>query len=341
MDVKKYLVKFKKEFEPRMEEFLAKKEKQAKKLAGNYSEAIKEIRRLNKAGGKRIRPAFIYTAFKACVPHKCGVKRKEEEIWDACLAMELIQAFCLIHDDIMDDANLRRGKITCFKKLGLNKAILTGDVALILADELVPEKAKHYFDLMKFEVAGGQWLDVDQSQVSNESEIMKIMELKTAMYTVARPLQIGAQLAGVDEKKLKAFFEYGKNLGMAFQIQDDILGVFGKEEELGKSTSLDISEGKKTLLVVKLLEAQSSPRVEAGFRFKTFLNFFGKGKKLTKDQLELTKELMIKSGSLAYCQKKARELTKKAKQAIINVEIREKEKDFLMEIADYIISRNL
>ena len=340
MQIKKYLIDFKKEFDPIFFNFLDKKEKQARKLNPDYTEAIQEIKRLNKAGGKRLRPAFVYIGYKACKTKNSNL------IWRACLAMELIQTFALIHDDIIDNGGLRRGQITCFKKAGLAKAILIGDTALILADELMPERAKKYFDLMKFELIAGQYLDINKTSqhlVLGGSAAMRIMELKTGMYTIARPLQIGAVLAGADEKTMKAFFDYGKNLGVAFQIQDDILGIFGDEKKIGKSVGSDISEGKKTLLAVRLLKNnqklntkdQKHPfgKLKAGKqKIKKFLTFFGKRQKLTKKQLEFTRKLMIKSGALDYCQKKARYLAEKAKRVV-------KEKEFLVEICEYIIKR--
>ena len=352
-----YLADFKKQFDPKLLAFLDKKEKQAKKIAPDYCEAIKEIKRLIKTGGKRLRPIFIYTGFNA-------VGGKGQVAWPACLAMELIHSFALIHDDIMDNAVLRRGKLTAYKKLGPNKAILVGDAALILADELIPKKAKKYFDLMKFELIGGQYLDVgiqkavktpprwhpaesrdDSSDGGGfkENYIMRIMELKSARYTIARPLQIGAVLAASNAappKTMGAFFKYGKNLGIAFQIQDDILGIFGNEKTLGKSVKSDIKEGKKTLLIARLL-GQDYKITRLQGKVKKFLSFFGKKKKLTKEQMDLTKSLMIESGALDYCQKKALQLIERAKRAIKDLEIRKKEKEFLINICDYTITRNL
>lgn len=269
MDVKKYLLKFKKRFDPKLDRFLLVKQKLAKNLAPGFEQAITEIRRFNQAGGKRIRPAMIYTGFKACG------EKENQKLWRACMAMELIQAFALLHDDIMDDDQKRRGEITCFKKMGLNKAILVGDVALILADELIPQEAKKYFDLMKWELAAGQWLDVSNEDFKKQNEKLKfkILELKTAMYAVARPLQIGAVLAGTNQPTLNSFYQYGKKVGTAFQMKDDVLD----------------KEVKPKDLAVYLFKAKE---------------FSQKGKKIIKD---------VKIGS--------------------------QEKEFLMNLADYVVER--
>lgn len=329
MNVKKNVFEFKKIFDFKLERFLLKKENQAKKLAPGYSQAIAEIRRLNRAGGKRLRPFFIWTGFKACQG------RNDNLAWQACLSMELDEAFALLHDDIMDNARLRRGKLTCYQKLGLNKAILVGDVALALAEEIIPQKAKPYFDLMNFELIGGQYLDVSRDKGFNESKVTKIMELKTAMYTIARPLQIGGALAGADKKTLDAFYSYGKNLGIAFQIQDDILGIFGDKETLGKPVGSDIAEGKKTLLMARRLKDQRHK-----LKIKDFFDFFGSGSKITKQQLKLTRNLLKESGALKYCQQKAVYLAKLAKKTVVKLKIRQTEKEFLLQIGDYVITRN-
>lgn len=330
MDIKQYLSSFKKKFDPRLENFLIKKQNQAKKLAPSYALAIKEIRRLNQAGGKRLRPALIYTALRA------NNGKDNQEAWNACIAMELIQAFALIHDDIMDKAKTRRGEITSFKKLGINKALLIGDLALILADELIPEKAKDYFNLLKFEMAGGQWLDINKNlSLIQEKQALTIMDLKSARYTITRPLQIGAALAKAEKKIIKAFYNYGRNTGLAFQIQDDILGIFGNEKTLGKPVGSDIAEKKKTLLISQLLKSKVDKR-----KINQFLKFFGKRRKLSKQELKFTQNLLKESKALDFCQKKSVQLIKQAKKSIINLEINKKEKDFLLELGNYIINRN-
>lgn len=360
MKIKKQLAEFKQAFDQRLERFLIKEENRVKKLASAYSEAIKEIRRLNRAGGKRLRPFFIWLGFKACSGENNNLA------WQACLSMELNQAFALIHDDIMDNACLRRGKKTCFQKIGLNKAILVGDTALVLAQKTIPLKAKACFDLMTLEMIGGQYLDIDGEwrkslegcrrhpsglggwqtefflkEKFSEKQVLKIMELKSAQYTVARPLQIGGILAGADKKTLAAFLNYGRNLGVAFQIQDDILGLFGKEKKIGKPIGLDISEGKKTLLIAKLLQVKNLNSKVKNYRakLKILKNYFGTGKDLTKKDLLIIRALIKESKVLADCQTVSVKLTQQAKEVIKNVKIRKKEKEILLAITDYIINR--
>jgi len=331
MDIKKHLKEFKTGFDPRLICFLDRKEKQAKVLAPGYQQAVQEIKRLVKAGGKRIRPLMIYTSFRSCYG------KNNKEVWNNCIAVELIHCFCLIHDDIMDASETRRGEISCYRKLGADKAILIGDVALILAEELVSQNAKHYFDLLKFEVAGGQWLDIRKFKIKNDKfkikDVFKIMRLKTAMYTFARPLQIGACLAGADKKIIKAFFEYGIKIGIAFQIQDDILGVFGKEEETGKPVGDDIKEGKKTLLIAELLKNISTSEIDK-------INRIYGNKNASSKQVKYIKKLMLEYDVLKEEKRKMIQLIEEGEEILKGLEINKKEKQFLKEIGQFIISRS-
>ena len=345
MNVLEELRDFKRDFDKRVLDFLDKKEKEAREIDSSYSELVKEIKRHVKAGGKRLRPAFVFYGYKAA-----GGKNFKED-WPACVAVELIHTFALIHDDIMDNSKLRRGKLTTWKLLGVNQAILVGDLAFTLAEELMSqldlekEKMKNafrYFNLLKFEVIGGQYLDIKNNgamgQWSNGTmeEIMKIMELKSARYTVARPLQIGAAIAGARRRLLNAFFEYGVNLGIAFQIQDDILGMFGDEKMLGKPVGSDLKEGKRTLLAAELMEKLSNCQIVK--LSEKFNRIFG-NKNLTRKDLQRTRQLMVKLQVLDFCQKKAIQLIKQAKKALREIKLDEESKDFLLGIADYMLER--
>jgi geranylgeranyl diphosphate synthase type I len=291
---------------------------------------------------------MIYTGYRS-------LKNKtNKDVWNSCIAVELIHAFCLIHDDIMDNAKIRRGKPTVYKKLGLNKAILIGDVALILADELIPQKSRQYFDLLKWEVSAGQWLDIQKNgqwsqpkagqtlpemvngQWLSKNEVFAIMDLKTARYTIARPLQIGASLAGADQKTLNALFRYGIKLGTAFQIQDDILGLFGDSKTIGKPVGQDIIEGKKTVLAAMLLkEIKKFRNLEIEGKI---LNIFG-NQKATAKQSNWLKDIMIKYGILDQVKGQAKDLVNQANKELTDLKINKKQKQFLLEIGDYIISR--
>lgn len=351
MSVIKKLQSFKKDFDERLFKFLDQKEKEAKKIDPSRPEdngplahnvdLIKEVKRLVLSGGKRLRPAFVFYGYKAA-----GGK-DFKKVWPACLAVELIHIFCLVHDDIMDSSKLRRGKPSTWKLFGTNEAILIGDLAFALAEEIFskvrprvwtrPDPIQNYWQRLKFEVIGGQYLDIKKLGGGfKEKDIMKIMDLKSGRYTVVRPLQIGTAIAGADEKTQQRLFKYGVSLGIAFQIQDDILGMFGEEKTAGKPADSDLKEGKKTLLVVKLRErilGCKNARILGKFE-----RIFG-NKKLTKIDLQWTRQLMIKLQVLDYCQNKAEQLIKKAKKSLAGVRLEKESKRFLLEIADYMLER--
>lgn len=327
------LSKFKKKFDRELTRFLTRKINQAKKIDPKVAFLVKQIKDMASAGGKRLRPAFCYFGYRAC-----GGEDKKE-ILKLSLAIELTHAALLIHDDIIDDSDLRRGKPTIYKASGLPVALLVGDIASSLADEIFNaasfpsdrlKEARKYFDLLAFEVVGGEYLDVLGGKT--EEEILKILEYKTARYSVVRPLQIGAALAGAPAEVFTVFEKYGIPAGIAFQIKDDILGMFDKEEVIGKPADSDLKEGKKTLLVVKALEASK------GKEKKKFLELLGNPNCTLKD-LEWVRGIIKKTGSLEYAEKLAKGVIEKAKAVVKDGPLQAEEKDFLIGMADYIIER--
>jgi geranylgeranyl diphosphate synthase type I len=329
----KALDDFKEEFDRRFLSFLEEKEEELSQIDLRTKVLVEEIRQLVLAGGKRLRPAFCYFGYLAC-----GGKEKKA-ILKASFALELGQAFAIIHDDIMDNSRLRRGKQTVFKKLGLSRAILVGDFAYVLADEiftslpfsnLATQRAKRYFDLLKEEVIAGQYLDVLGART--EAEALKVLEYKTARYSISRPLQIGAALAEADNKFFSMFEKYGIPLGTAFQITDDILGMFGSEEIMGKPVDSDLKEGKRTLLVVKVFQEAGKEEV------RKFAQLWG-NPKADRADLEWVRKMMIETGALSYCQNLAQKLVSQAKLAIIDQSLGASSKSFLLEVADFVLKR--
>ena len=225
-------------------------------------------------GGKRLRPAFCYWGWRGA-GGPIG-----EEITVAAAALELFQAAALIHDDVMDDSDTRRGMPAVHRtfaglhrergwvgdgeRFGLSGAVLAGDMCLVWTDELftgsgLPAEriaaARPVFNRMRTELLGGQYLDV-QGQAAPEVDPVAAVEAarhviryKSAKYSVEHPLLIGATLAGADEDLVAALSAYGLPLGEAFQLRDDVLGVFGDPDETGKPAGDDLREGKRTVLV--------------------------------------------------------------------------------------------
>ncbi|SKA08978.1 polyprenyl synthetase family protein [Sediminibacterium ginsengisoli] len=210
-------------------------------------------------GGKRIRPVM-------CLMGNELFGELNPDSFEAASAIELFHNFTLIHDDIMDAAPLRRGMVTVHEKYGQNTAILSGDVMLIRAYEHIAKINTLYmprilqlFNRTAREVCEGQQLDIDFEQNSSVSldEYIEMITLKTSVL-LAASLETGAILGGASEGNCRHIYEFGKNLGIAFQVQDDYLDAFGDPEKFGKEVGGDIRQNKKTFLLLHAL-AVSSP----------------------------------------------------------------------------------
>lgn len=209
-------------------------------------------------GGKRLRPVL---ALMAC-------NLFSDKIDDAVLpvtGLEIFHNFTLVHDDIMDKAPVRRGFPTVHAKWNINQAILSGDVMAFITNECflqspatILAKVLRVFNKAAIEVCAGQQLDMDfeKATIVSQDEYLRMIELKTAVF-IAASLKIGAIYGGADDRDAELLYGFGRNLGLAFQIQDDILDVFGDMKIFGKTSGGDIIAGKKTFLFVKASEAGS------------------------------------------------------------------------------------
>jgi len=207
-------------------------------------------------GGKRLRPVFVLLGYDF-------YKNDVEKALNAAMAVEIFHNFTLLHDDIMDKAEIRRGQPTVHIKYNTNTAILTGDVMMIQAYQyLLDYKDAHtvtdlmtVFNKMAFEVCEGQQMDMDfeiQKDVTIDQYI-EMITLKTSVL-MAASIQMGAILAGADESDQKHLYEFAKNFGIAFQLQDDVLDTFGEAASVGKRIGGDILQNKKTYLYLKSWE---------------------------------------------------------------------------------------
>jgi geranylgeranyl diphosphate synthase type II len=215
-------------------------------------------------GGKRMRPALLLMA--------CDLFGGDvEKALPPALAIEVFHNFTLMHDDIMDNAPLRRGKVTVHEKWNQNAAILSGDVMLIEGYKLMMQVEDRLlrvildiFNNTAVGVCEGQQLDMD-FEVRNDvkiDEYIYMIRLKTAV-VLGGALKIGSILGGADMKDAELIAEFGENLGLAFQLQDDILDVFGSPEKFGKQVGGDIISNKKTYLLIKALElADADQKIE-------------------------------------------------------------------------------
>jgi geranylgeranyl diphosphate synthase, type I len=239
-------------------------------------------------GGKRIRPALLLLGFEA------AGGRNRSAVMGPALALELLHTCALVHDDVIDRAPTRRGVPTIHEaaagrhreggwagdagSYGQAVAILVGDLAFVHADEAflsgdVPARALldafARFTVLREEVMAGQYLDLQAAttRVTDRDLALAVATLKSGRYSVARPLEIGAILAGADQRLVAGLGAFGDPLGRAFQIRDDLLGLFGEEATTGKSVASDLAEGKRTLVIAEAVARLDGPErreLEAG-----------------------------------------------------------------------------
>ena len=214
------------------------------------------------SGGKRLRPTLALTAAELIVNGGLINGDAIEQTLPAALALEVFHNFTLLHDDVMDHADVRRGKETVHVKWNENTAILSGDQMLIEAYKLLSDvpvdklpKVLKWFNEMATGICEGQQLDVDFEHMSQPSidDYMHMIELKTSVL-LANAMRIGGYIAGANESQQEALYQYGLQIGLAFQIQDDILDVYGDPKTFGKAVGGDICCNKKTILLLTALE---------------------------------------------------------------------------------------
>lgn len=253
---------------------LIEKRLQNLNLPAEPKELYDPVKYILATGGKRIRPALVLLA--------CDLfgGTYSSAIFPA-LAIEIFHNFTLLHDDIMDRSEMRRGKPTVHHKWDENIAILSGDVMSMLASRLINESpgavlrnVNDVYTKTAIEVCEGQQFDMNyesEMQVSEE-EYLHMIKLKTAVL-VAASLKIGAMLGGAAEKDAEDLYQYGRNLGIAFQLQDDLLDTYGNQEEMGKKTGMDIIDNKKTILMITALKDADKSQKEQLMHWLNVIEF--------------------------------------------------------------------
>jgi geranylgeranyl diphosphate synthase type I len=299
-------------------------------------------------GGKRFRAAFCHWGYRAVRD------RVEDEpaLLRAAAALELLHASALVHDDFMDASDTRRGRPAPHRafesfhrergwtgrpeQYGAAAAILLGDLLLSWADELLrtcglPEdrvrRALAFFDTTRTEVITGQFLDVavQARGASTVEDAMRVLRYKSAKYSVERPLHIGAALAGADEATLEALTGFGLPLGEAFQLRDDLLGVFGDPEVTGKPAGDDVTEGKRTVLVALALEkapAEDAKRLDSAL-----------GRPLDAAEVADLQRVIESSGAAAEVERRIAELTDRSLAALEEAPVEEPARAVLRQLA--------
>ena len=263
------------------------------------------------AGGKRVRPQLAMIASQM-------FGGKEEEVLPVALALEVFHNFTLLHDDVMDKAQVRRGRATVHVNWNENTAILSGDQMIIEAYKLLAEvpadklaKVLKMFNQMGTEICEGQQYDVDfesQEEVSIE-EYLKMIRLKTAVL-LANALKMGAYIAGAKDEQQEMLYEFGIHIGLAFQIQDDILDVWGNPETFGKAVGGDISCNKKTFVY---LEAKGQLGDEArGDEAMRLEEWYSHVLEDNTEKIAAVKEIFEQLGVRERCEKVVEEYTQVA-----------------------------
>jgi len=286
------------------------------------------------AGGKRLRPLLATIVCEA-------VGGKAESAIPFGVALELIHNFTLVHDDVMDEDETRRGIKTVHAAFGIPEAILSGDALFARAFEIVPESDVDSGSVVKLVeimaksvrlLAEGQQMDMDFEDAKSISsdDYLKMIERKTAvLYSAAA--QGGVIVGGGTEPQEEALFEYGRLIGLGFQIWDDVLDLRSDQETFGKPVLNDIRNGKKTLIIVNALEDLK------GAERKEFLKILGK-KKATLAELKTARDLLEDVGAIDHAERVAKGLVAKAKDRL-NVLEESEHKNVLRAFADYTVTR--
>lgn len=287
-------------------------------------------------GGKRMRPVLtLMTADIFEIDYKLALP--------AAMAIEVFHNFSLVHDDIMDDAPLRRGQVTVHEKWNINTGILSGDAMLILAyqyfENYQPKtfrKLAKLFSKTALEVCEGQQYDVDFETRNDVTipEYLKMIEFKTAVL-VAAAMKMGAIIAQTSKENTNLIYDFGLNLGLAFQLQDDYLDAFGDPKTFGKQVGGDIIENKKTYLYLKALEFSNTDEKEL------LTQLFSVELEDNENKIKAVKEIFNSTGAAEATQKSIQDYTQKAFDTLEVMNISKDKKTILKDFGLNLMNRNV
>ncbi len=308
------------------------------------------IRNLVLAGGKRLRPAFCHWGFVGA-----GGDPDDQLVVDAGAALELLHAFALFHDDVMDGSSTRRGEPTVHtvheqrhggnwageaRRYGEGVAILVGDLTFVYADQLMRGASAQAWDIwneLRIELNIGQYLDIVGSAHRERrwDKAEQICRYKSGKYTIERPLQMGALLAAPQRSSelLDPLSAYGLPLGDAFQMRDDILGVYGDTAITGKPVADDLREGKPTPLMALTTAAADATQLRV-------LDRVG-APDMTNEEVAAVQQIMIDTGALARLEAHISNLTEQAIASLPAMPITSEAKDELRQLASYVSWRDI
>jgi geranylgeranyl diphosphate synthase type I len=353
MDIKKELSNFKKIFDSELEIYLDEVIKETKKVDDFSAKVMKDCKENILVGGKRIRPIMMYYGYLSAGGEDLG------EIIKTSVSVELIHSFLLMHDDIIDKDDVRHGKETIHSKykkysekffltkdhehFGISTGIVLGNILYSLgmralfnsnfkAENLIRALNKMQSVVGRTCVGEIQDVVMEYKGKASEKEILSMYENKTAKYTFEGPLHLGAILAGADDDFCAKLSEFAIPLGIAFQIQDDIIGVFGDSKKTGKPVGSDVSEGKITILTLKAYENANKEQK------KVLDNLLGK-EDLTKAELLHFQQTLTETGALGQTNKMALDFLSEAMTKIEKANLTKEAEEFLKDLIVYLNKR--
>ena len=343
-----------------LRQYLAERRAGAAYIGADYDELIAVLEDFVLRGGKRVRPAFAYWGYRAVAADPDGPVG--DEILRLFAALELLHGCALVHDDVIDDSATRRGMPTAHvhfahlqrkhgwrgspEKFGHSAAILLGDLSLVWADDIVaaadlPGDGRHrvqrVWSDIRTEVLGGQYLDIvaESSGAQSIESAMNVNTYKTASYTVSRPLQLGAAAAADRPDVQTLFHDVGTDLGVAFQLRDDVLGVFGDPAVTGKPSGDDLRSGKRTVLLAEAVDLADKSDPAAAELLRTAV-----GTELSDDQVRELCEAIVSVGALAAVEEHIGTLTHRALSLLEEAPINDPAKTGLAELARLAANRS-
>ena len=304
------------------------------KLSNNPKELYDPVRYMLKMKSKRVRPILAILAYKLVHPNW-------KKVIQSCLSLELFHNFTLIHDDIMDKALIRRGKKTIHEKWNKNIGILSGDLLMILAYNMISDLPKNIlsktmlkFNEISIKVCEGQQLDMNYQTRKNidEKQYIEMIRLKTATL-IGLSLQFGGLLANMNNNNLNTLYKIGELFGIGFQLRDDLLDVYGSKN-FGKKIGGDILENKKTFLSVKAYELSSKKE-------RKNLDYWKKNKKSSKEKIKKVTEIFDKLNLKELTEKKIKSFFNLAYKKLENLNVKNSNKEELTNYLSQLFERKI
>ena len=333
-----------------IQQVIEQQKQRAEVIDAAYGQLWQEVGTLIMAGGKRIRPYLTYLTY-------ASFSGKSEEIFAVAAAQEFLHFALLIHDDIIDRDTIRYGRKNIMGKyetiytqaaadashFASGAALIAGDLALSQAYTLINQttfvankkaEAMHYLSAAIFEVAGGELLDMEAAFQQPSADYFKIARYKTASYSFIYPLLTGATLASAPADTLEHLRYYGSHLGIAYQLSDDLLGLYGDEESIGKPVISDLREGKKTHLF-ELIQ-QSSNEVD-----RNYFNQVWGNPGVTMEDVERVRQIGLDTDAKSSVEELMRDYAHQALKSLEQLKLSEAESKPFRELADGAVNRSV